>query len=167
MVLHFSVNVLIFLHRLSEILRAFFFPLDGWELKGTAGLQLFEALSSTTIKILHLFLFIALSDWDKIPAFICTCNFDKKGKFKRQVKEFSEGRRLVRCSQRLRVSSCIPPSIKLQSHIGEGNLSLWAEMQKCVWMGGWIVLWSEYYSESSWWSIWHWNGEDFESKRPL
>lgn len=67
------------------------FPLDGWELKRMESLQLFEALSSTTIKILHLFLFMALSDWDKIPAFICTCNFDKKGKFKRQVREFSEG----------------------------------------------------------------------------
>lgn len=67
------------------------FPLDGWELKRMESLQLFEALSSTTIKILHLFLFVALSDWDKIPAFICTCNFDKKGKFKRQVREFSEG----------------------------------------------------------------------------
>lgn len=34
-------------------------------------------------------------------------------------------------------SLCIPPSIKLQSHIGECNLSLWAGMQKCVSMGSW------------------------------
>ena len=95
------------------------------------GLQLFEALSSATIKILHLFLFLALSDWNKIPAFICTCNFDKKGKCKRQVKEFSEGSQWVDSSQPP-TNLCIPPSIKLQSRTGEQSGSLCVEMQKCA-----------------------------------
>ena len=58
---------------------------------------------------------------------ILTRKENLKDKWKNSLREVNEST-VVR---RWQISFCIPPSIKLQSHIGE-NLSLWVEMQKCV-----------------------------------
>lgn len=59
---------------------------------------------------------------------ILTRKENLKDKWKNSLREVNEST-VVR---RLQISFCIPPSIKLQPHIGEQNLSLWAEMQKCA-----------------------------------
>lgn len=64
---------------------------------------------------------------------ILTRKENLKDKWKNSLREVNEST-VVR---RLQISFCIPPSIKLQSHIGEQNLSLWVEMQKCVSISSW------------------------------
>lgn len=132
MVLHFSVNFLIFLHKLSEILSAFFFL--RWmeakrEWKASSCLRLCPQRQSkfSIFSCSWHFLIEIRFQHLSAPA-ILTRKENLKDKWKNSLREVNEST-VVRC---LQISFCIPPSIKLQSHIGEQNLSLWVEMQKCA-----------------------------------